>query len=201
MSNSIQMDLGSLSAANAYAAQKSSSSSSSSSTSTVDELIRQGYTISDPDEDLGLDFTDFLQLMVAQLQNQTIDNATDTTDMLNQLVQMSVVSMMSSVKNSLDTLTVSTTMTYAASLVGKTVTVGTYDEEGNLQEVVGTVTGTGTYQGVQVIFIDGEMYPLSSIMAVGELPDIPEEPGEGGEGEGGEGGEGENGGSETTPEV
>lgn len=201
MSNSIQMDLGSLSSANAYAAQKSSSSSSSSSTSTVDELIRQGYTISDPDQDLGLDFTDFLQLMVAQLQNQTIDNATDTTDMLNQLVQMSVVSMMSSVKNSLDTLTVSTTMTYAASLVGKTVTVGTYDEEGNLQEVVGTVTGTGTYQGVQVIFIDGEMYPLSSIMAVGELPDIPEEPGEGGEGEGGEGGEGENGGSETTPEV
>lgn len=193
MSNSIQMDLGSLSSANAYAAQKSSSSSSSSSTSTVDELIRQGYTISDPDQDLGLDFTDFLQLMVAQLQNQTIDNATDTTDMLNQLVQMSVVSMMSSVKNSLDTLTVSTTMTYAASLVGKTVTVGTYDEEGNLQEVVGTVTGTGTYQGVQVIFIDGEMYPLSSIMAVGELPDIPEEPGEGGEGE--------NGGSETTPEV
>lgn len=201
MSNSIQMDLGSLSSANAYAAQKSSSSSSSSSTSTVDELIRQGYTISDPDQDLGLDFTDFLQLMVAQLQNQTIDNATDTTDMLNQLVQMSVVSMMSSVKNSLDTLTVSTTMTYAASLVGKTVTVGTYDEEGELQEVVGTVTGTGTYQGVQVIFIDGEMYPLSSIMAVGELPDIPEEPGEGGEGEGGEGGEGENGGSETTPEV
>ena len=198
MSNSIQMDLGSLSSANAYAAQKSSSSSS---TSTVDELIRQGYTISDPDQDLGLDFTDFLQLMVAQLQNQTIDNATDTTDMLNQLVQMSVVSMMSSVKNSLDTLTVSTTMTYAASLVGKTVTVGTYDEEGELQEVVGTVTGTGTYQGVQVIFIDGEMYPLSSIMAVGELPDIPEEPGEGGEGEGGEGGEGENGGSETTPEV
>ena len=193
MSNSIQMDLGSLSSANAYAAQKSSSSSS---TSTVDELIRQGYTISDPDQDLGLDFTDFLQLMVAQLQNQTIDNATDTTDMLNQLVQMSVVSMMSSVKNSLDTLTVSTTMTYAASLVGKTVTVGTYDEEGELQEVVGTVTGTGTYQGVQVIFIDGEMYPLSSIMAVGELPDIPEEPGEGGEG-----GEGENGGSETTPEV
>ena len=44
------------------------------------------------------------------------------------------------------------------------------------------MTGTGTYQGTQVIFIDGEMYPLSSIMAVGELPELPEEPGEGGEG-------------------
>lgn len=183
--DSLQMGLESLNTSNPYATQKSSSTS-------VEDLISQGYTISDPDEDLGLDFTDFLQLMVAQLQNQTIDNATDTTDMLNQLVQMSVVSMMSSVKNSLDTLTASTTMTYAASLVGKTVTVGTYDEEGNIQEIVGTVTGTGTYQGTQVIFVNGEMYPLNSIMAVGELPEVPEEPGEGGEGgEGGETGDGD----------
>ena len=120
--------------------------------------------------------------------------------MLNQLVQMSVVSMMSSVKTSLDTLTISTTMTYAASLVGKTVTVGVYNDEGELEEVVGEVTGTGTYQGTQVIFIDGEMYPLSSIMAVGELPEVPEEPGEGGDGGEG-GGTGEGGEGETTPEV
>lgn len=190
----MQLGLESLSAGSAYAAQKSSSGS------TVEELEKQGYTISNPDEDLGLDFTDFLQLMVAQLQNQTIDNATDTTDMLNQLVQMSVVSMMSSVKTSLDTLTVSTTMTYAASLVGKTVTVGAYNEDGELEEIVGEVTGTGTYQGTQVIFVNGEMYPLSSIMAVGELPEVPEGPGEGGDGGEG-GGTGEGGEGETTPEV
>ncbi len=191
----MQMGLEALSTTgSAYAAQKSSSTGT-----TAEELEKLGYTISDPDEDLGLDFTDFLQLMVAQLQNQTIDNATDTTDMLNQLVQMSVVSMMSSVKNSLDTLTVSTTMTYAASLVGKTVTVGTYNEEGKLEEVVGQVTGTGTYQGTQVIFVNGEMYPLSSIMAVGELPDIPEE-GTDGSTEGGDQTDGEQTG-ETTPEV
>ncbi|MBM6884880.1 MULTISPECIES: flagellar hook capping FlgD N-terminal domain-containing protein [Oscillospiraceae] len=193
-SDFMQLGLESLSAGSAYAAQKSSSGS------TVEELEKQGYTISNPDEDLGLDFTDFLQLMVAQLQNQTIDNATDTTDMLNQLVQMSVVSMMSSVKTSLDTLTVSTTMTYAASLVGKTVTVGAYNEDGELEEIVGEVTGTGTYQGTQVIFVNGEMYPLSSIMAVGELPEVPEEPGEGGDGGEG-GGTGEGGEGETTPEV
>lgn len=192
----MQLGLESLSASKAYSTQKSDST-------TVDDLLKEGYTISDPNEDLGLDFSDFLQLMVAQLQNQTIDNATDTTDMLNQLVQMSVVSMMSSVKTSLDTLTVSTTMTYAASLVGKTVTVGVYNDEGELEEIVGEVTGTGTYQGTQVIFINGEMYPLSSIMAVGELPELPEEPGEGGDsGEGGEGGgTGEGGEGETTPKV
>ncbi|HJB99472.1 MAG TPA: flagellar hook capping protein [Candidatus Flavonifractor merdavium] len=192
-SDFMQLGLESLSASKAYSTQKSDST-------TVDDLLKEGYTISDPNEDLGLDFSDFLQLMVAQLQNQTIDNATDTTDMLNQLVQMSVVSMMSSVKTSLDTLTVSTTMTYAASLVGKTVTVGVYNDEGELEEVVGEVTGTGTYQGTQVIFVNGEMYPLSSIMAVGELPELPEKPGEGGDGGEG-GGTGEGGEGETTPKV
>ena len=36
-----------------------------------------------------LSFTDMLGLMVAQFQNQTIDNQADTSDMMNQLVQMS----------------------------------------------------------------------------------------------------------------
>ena len=145
-------------------------------------------TVTDPDDAFGLDFTDFLQLMVQQLQNQTMDNTTDTSDMLNQLVQMSVVQMMTTVKTSIDTLVDANTLTYAASLVGKTVTVGEYGEDGKLQEVVGTVTGTGTYQGVPVIFVDGEMYALSDIMAVGTLPDIPETPDEP-EGDSGEGGD------------
>ena len=83
------------------------------------------------EEDMGLDFSDFMQLMIVQLQNQTIDNATDTSDMLNQLVQMSVVQMLSTVQTSIENLTDASTMSYAASLVGKTVTVGRYDEEGN----------------------------------------------------------------------
>lgn len=155
-------------AASTYAAD------STNATMSKEELEALGYTVSDPSEDLGLDFTDFLQLMVAQLQNQTIDSAADTSDMMNQLVQMSVVQMMSSVKTSLDNLTDASTLSYAASLVGKTVTVGTYDDKGNVQEIVGTVTGTGTYQDTQVIFVNDQMYPLSSIMAVGTLPEVPD---------------------------
>lgn len=179
--------------ANTYAA------SETSGTMSKEEVERLGYTVSDPSEDLGLDFTDFLQLMVAQLQNQTIDNAADTSDMLNQLVQMSVVQMMSSVKTSLDTLADASTLTYAASLVGKTVTVGAYDEEGNIQEIVGTVTGTGTYQDTPVIFVNDQMYPLSSIMAVGTLPAVPDTGTDGGDGETGETGETTD--SETTQTV
>lgn len=170
----------------------------SSATMSKEELQKLGYTVSDPSEDLGLDFTDFLQLMVAQLQNQTIDSAADTSDMLNQLVQMSVVQMMSSVKTSLDNLTDASTMTYAASLVGKTVTVGAYDDEGNVQEIVGTVTGTGTYQNTPVIFVNDQMYPLNSIMAVGTLPEVPDTGDTGGDSQTGENGGDSQTGGETT---
>ena len=168
--------------------------SGASSRITEEELEELGIPVNKPGEnDMGLDFNDFLQLMVQQLQNQTIDNTTDTGEMLNQLVQMSTVQMLSSVKTGLENLVDASTLTYAASLVGKTVTVGQYDEDGKLQEIEGVVTGTGNYQGVPVIFVNDEMYPLNSIMAVGKLPEIPEEPegpGEGGDGDGtGEGGE------------
>lgn len=145
----------------------------------LDWLDANGVEINQPGEDTGLDFEDFLQLMVQQLQNQTMDNATDTSDMLNQLVQMSVVEMMTKVQTSIDSLVEANTLTYAASLVGKTVTIGVYDDQGNLQELVGEVTGTGTYQGSPVIFVGGEMYALSDIMAVGTLPAVPETPSEG----------------------
>ena len=145
----------------------------------LDWLDANGVEINQPGEDTGLDFEDYLQLMVQQLQNQTMDNATDTSDMLNQLVQMSVVEMMTKVQTSIDSLVEANTLTYAASLVGKTVTIGVYDDQDNLQELVGEVTGTGTYQGSPVIFVGGEMYALSDIMAVGTLPAVPETPSEG----------------------
>lgn len=168
MSNEFMpMSLDSLSSA--YAAR-------SSTTPTTEELGQLGINVVDTENNMGLEFEDFLQLMVQQLQNQTIDNTADTSEMLNQLVQMSTVEMLATVKDSLEALVNASTLNYAASLVGKTVTVGRLDEEGNLEEIVGTVTGTGTYQGISVIFVDGEMYALNDIMAVGTLPELPEEP-------------------------
>lgn len=110
-----------------------------------------------------LDMTDFLTLMVTQMTNQSIDQTADTSDMLNQMVQMQMIT-------ALTNLTDASIMTYAASLVGKEVTVGQYDGNGVLQEVVGEVTGTGTMSGEQVVFIGDKYYYMSEIMAVGRLP-------------------------------
>ena len=110
-----------------------------------------------------LTFTDLLGLMVAQFQNQSIDNQADTSDMMNQLVQMSSMQAMTEMTTQIKELTLANVMAYAASLVGQTVTVGVWNEEtGEVEEIVGVVKGTGTYDGQQVIYLDnGEGYFLS----------------------------------------
>lgn len=120
-----------------------------------------------------LDMTDFLTLMVAGFKNQDMENPASTSDMMNQLVQMSVVTAINNI-NSL--ISESTVMTYAASLVGKTVTVGKYVAgQKGLQEIEGVVTGTGTLNGKQVIFLGEDSYYLTDIMAVGKLPEQKED--------------------------
>ena len=122
-----------------------------------------------------LSFEDMLLLMVTQLQNQTIDNQADPNDMMNQLIQMTVMQAMTEMSTQVEELTQANVMSYAASLVGKEVTVGVYNEETKkIDEIVGTVTATGIYDGMNVIFIGDKSYTLSSVMAVGRLPSKPD---------------------------
>ena len=149
-----------------------------------DELTRDRSTLS---------FTDMLGLMVTQFQNQTMDNQASTTDMMNQLVQMTTMQAMNEMTTQMNELTLANIMSYSASLVDKYVTLGVYDDEGELQEIYGKVEGAGTYDGQQVIFVGGKSYLLSSIMAVGKLPEKEETPDQGeGDGDG-------TGGTEGTP--
>ncbi len=136
------------------------------------ELATKNSTSKKAGKDLTTD--DFLVLMCAMFQNQDIDNTASTADMMNQFVQISVIQAVTDISSLIhDT----STLTYASSLVGKTVTIGMY--EGNeLKEIEGVVTGTGTLNGEQVIFIGDDIYMLSDIMAVGKLPEVkdPEKP-------------------------
>ena len=141
------------------------------------------YTInvSKKGSNMDLDMTDFITLMITQMTNQGIDDTMDTSEMLNQMVQMQMI-------QSMVNMTDATTMNYAASLVDKEVTVGKYNGT-ELEELVGTVTATGTKDGQHIIFINDEYYYLNEIMAGGRLPKPKdEEDGEGdGEGEDGTG--------------
>lgn len=137
-----------------------------SKTEALESAKKQGLKTQDSNNST-LDMTDFLYLMVQQFQNQTMDNTASTSDMMNQLVQMSVV-------QAVTNITDATTLMYAGSLVGKEVTLGEMNSEGKYEEIVGTVTGTGTYGGKQVIFVNGKTYSLSEIMAIGRVPEVEE---------------------------
>lgn len=91
-----------------------------------------------------LDMTDFLKLMIVQLQSQTLDDSMDTSEMMNQMVQMQMISAISN-------MTETNVMSYASSLVGKVVTIGLVTKDG-LEEREVLVTGTGVMDGQQVIF-------------------------------------------------
>ena len=94
-----------------------------------------------------LNMDDFLLLMVTQLQNQSIDNATDTSDMLNQMVQVSVIEAINNISNLIGD---STTMTYAASLVGKNVVVGQYIDNKLVEK-----------EGIVLLKNENDVLPLS----------------------------------------
>lgn len=128
------------------------------------------YTInvSKKGSNMDLDMTDFITLMITQMTNQGIDQTMDTSEMLNQMIQMQMI-------QSMVNMTDASVTSYASSLVGKEVTVGKYDSDNKLQEIVGTVTASGTMNGEPVIFINDEYYRLSEIMAVGRLPEKKEE--------------------------
>ncbi len=119
-----------------------------------------------------LNMTDYLTLMVQMLKNQDMDNTADMGQMMSQMVQMSVVQAITDISS---LVSESTALNYAASLVGKEVTIGQYDSNDKIKEIVGTVTGTGTYNGEQVIFIGNDTYKVSDVMAVGRLPEKKEE--------------------------
>jgi len=136
-----------------------------SKTKAADELKAKHATDDKTSNTLEMD--DYLMLMVQMLKNQDIDNTADIGEMMSQMVQMSVVQAITDISS---LISESTALNYGASLVGKEVTIGQY--EGNkLNEIVGTVTGTGTLDGEQVVFVGNDVYKISEIMAVGRLPD------------------------------
>ena len=148
-------------------------------TSMTNKAAESKYTNSSMDA-YGLDMSDFLSLMVAQFTNQSLDQTADISDMLNQLVQMQMVTALASMSTTMETMTDHSIMSYAASLVGKEVTVAGYDKDGKYNELIGTVTATGSYGGEQVVFVDDQMFYMTQIIAVGRLPSVDAANGAGG---------------------
>ncbi|MGO5053706.1 flagellar hook assembly protein FlgD [Lachnospiraceae bacterium LCP25S3_G4] len=115
-----------------------------------------------------LDMNDFLQLLAAQLRYQDMNNPMDNAEMMSQLTQMATVNAMNSMTEMLTSVAEVSTITYAASMIGKELTVvESVDASGEMKTVTGLATGAGFYNGLPCVFIEGKAYALSQIMVMG----------------------------------
>ncbi len=117
-----------------------------------------------------LDMDDFYTLMAAEMQYQDVLNPeSNTAEMMNQMVQMSMINAMQ------DMMTMSMT-TYAGSLMGKEVIIAD-TTTGKMETVYGVVEGVNLYNGTPTIIVNGKEYSMSQIMGLGKAPETskPEE--------------------------
>lgn len=98
-----------------------------------------------------LDFDGYLKLLVAQMSNQDFNDPMSDADLLNQMAQYS---MLEGIKD----MTQQSAISYAASLVGKVVTVS----DGNYYHT-GCVDSVNVDNGKASIIIDGESFETSKI--------------------------------------
>ncbi len=111
-----------------------------------------------------LDMDDFYTLMAAEMQYQDVLNPeSNTAEMMNQMVQMSMINAMQ------DMMTMSMT-TYAGSLMGKEVIIAD-TTTGKMETVYGVVEGVNLYNGTPTIIVNGKEYSMSQIMGLGKAPE------------------------------
>ena len=108
--------------------------------------------------DSALNMDDFLKLMVAQLQNQDMNNAADSSQFTAQMAQFSMVQALTDMSKQAQT-------SYGVSLIGKEVTV---KNESNNTVVTGTVDSVNFLNGETQILVDGNPYATSSVIQVTE---------------------------------
>lgn len=144
--------------------------------------------------DFDLQTTDWLTLLVAQLKNQDMNNTMDTSEMTNQMAQYSQIQAIQNMVSLQENMYAMSTTNYAASLIGKEVTVAQMekvtDSSGTTDKLVttkGTITGVTLFEGQPRVYIGEKSFSLNQIMMVGNVPtgdesdnDVEDKPEDGG---------------------
>ena len=119
-----------------------------------------------------LTMNDFYQLLATQLKYQDADNPMDTSQMMVQMVQTQMITALEKMTTTINDLALVNTTSYAASMIGKEVTVAKLGLDGNYngETVTGTVTSVNLGTPPTLV-VDGETYYLAQLMEVGTKGD------------------------------
>jgi len=136
-------------------------SAASSISSTYNNIVNSQQS---PDSVQGpqqtLTQNDFLQLLVAQMENQDPLQPQSDTEMASQMAQFTSLSQTSAMSSSLS-------MMQASSLIGSTVTVQEPNSQNTTSGVVQSVLiGAASSDGTPQVVINGTSYDLSQVLSV-----------------------------------
>lgn len=101
--------------------------------------------------------SDFLNLLVAQMQYQDPTNPESDTDLASQMAQFSSVT-------AINNLSTTSQMSEGAALIGATVTTSATDSSGNA--INGQVTSVTVSSGSVSVEVNGQSVPFSDITGV-----------------------------------
>ena len=102
---------------------------------------------------------DFLSLMVEQMKNQDFSNPTDNSEYIAQLAQFNSLQQMQQ-------MTYYTNASFAASLVGKTVTMASVNKNGEMEQVTDVVSAVKMNGQTFEIIVDGKTFTTSNLMEI-----------------------------------
>lgn len=105
------------------------------------------------------DINDFFKLMIAQLQNQSINDTVDNTQFITQMAQFSTLTQISE-------LAKSTQSSMAIALIGKTVNISTTAANGTPEIITGTVEKISFFNNQPYIYLNGKYYEFSQVTDV-----------------------------------
>ncbi len=120
-----------------------------------------------------LTMDDFYELLAAQLKYQDADNPMDSSEMMDQMVQMEMMDATNSMVAAIQELTFSNLTSYATSLMGQEVTIAEVDPETG--EYIGSIKGV--VEGVSLgsyptVVVNGKQYSVTQVMGVGTVPEL-----------------------------
>jgi len=104
-----------------------------------------------------VNYNQFLQLLVAELQNQDPTSPTDPTQYMSQLASFSSVEQQIQTNSKLDTMLTSSALTQAELLIGQTITSADGTASGTVNSV--SLSSTG---GVSANLSNGTSIPLTT---------------------------------------
>jgi flagellar basal-body rod modification protein FlgD len=134
--------------------------------SSISSVLASNNTTNTTTKDTtALDNDDFMTLLFAELKNQDPTNPMDSSEMMSQIATLNSLNALMAIKESITTLNDSQTLSYATSLIGKTINA-IPDSSDTSTIVTGVVTSMTSYDGETLVQIGDTDVKLSTIVSV-----------------------------------